>query len=382
MRAACFSLIVALLAACSSVPESDRPSPLPANTKEVAIRAAWSHQLGAWQDAPEGRLQPAMADGMVVFADGSNWLRAFDARSGKYRWELRTGIDISGGIAVAGDKLLLGTRYGEVIAYALKDGAVLWRSTLSSEVLTPPAVSGNVAVIRSGDGKLSALTLSDGKPLWSFERSVPTLSLRGTGSAVIAGDQVFAGFASGKLVALSLNDGNLLWEATVATPQGRSELERMVDVDADPLVIGDTVYAVAYQGRLVALSRDSGRVLWARDMSVYNNMTADDHALYLSDDKGAVWAIDRSSGAALWKQEKLHNRKVSAPVLFGDYVVVADYEGYLHWLSRDDGHLAGRYYVDDAGVVSAPFPVKNLLYVEGLGGGVEALRAQKSADSE
>jgi outer membrane protein assembly factor BamB len=148
------------------------------------------------------------------------------------------------------------------------------------------------------------------------------------------------------------------------------------------LVIGDTVYAVAYQGRLVALSRDSGRVLWARDMSVYNNMTADDHALYLSDDKGAVWAIDRSSGAALWKQEKLHNRKVSAPVLFGDYVVVADYEGYLHWLSRDDGHLAGRYYVDDAGVVSAPFPVKNLLYVEGLGGGVEALRAQKSADSE
>ena len=291
MRAAWLGLVVALLAACSSVPESDRPSPLPAYAKEIAISAAWSHELGAWQEAPEGRLQPVLVDGMVVLADGLDWLRAFDARSGKLRWELRTGVAIGGGIAVAGDKLLLGTRRGEVIAYALKDGS-------------------------------------------------------------------------------------LLWEATVATPQGRSELERMVDVDADPVVMGDTVYAAAYQGRVVALSRDSGRVLWARDMSVYNNMTADEHALYLSDDKGAVWAIDRGSGAALWKQEKLRNRGVSAPVLFGDYVVVADYQGYLHWLARDDGHLAGRYHVDDAGVVAAPFPVKNLLYVQGLGGGAEALRAQ------
>ncbi len=376
MRELCLGLVVVLLAACSSIPESERPSPLPSYAKDVAIKAVWSHRLGAWQEAPEDRVQPAMADGMLVIADGLDWLYAFDARSGKLRWELRSGVAIGGGITVAGNNLLLGTRRGEVIAYAVKDGALLWRTPVSSEVLTPPAVAGDVAVIRSGDGKLTALNVGDGKQLWNFERTVPTLSLRGSGSAVIVGDQVFAGFASGKLVALSLKDGSLLWEATVASPQGRSELERMVDVDADPIVIGDTVYAAAYQGRVVALSRDSGRVLWARDMSVYENMAADEHALYLSDDKGGVWAIDRGSGAALWKQEKLHNRGVSSPVLFGDYLVVADFAGYLYWLARDDGHLVGRYHVDDAGIVGAPFPVKNLLYVQGLGGGVEALRAR------
>lgn len=376
MRSVWLGVVVALLAACSSVPETERPLPLSTYSKDVEIKAAWSHDLGAWKDAPEGRVQPALADGMLVVADGADWLRAFDARSGKLRWERRTGIAITGGIGVAGELLLVGTRRGEVIAYALKDGVLQWRVTVSSEVLTPPAVADGVAIIRSGDGKLFALNVSDGKRLWVFERSEPTLSLRGVGSAAIAGDQVFAGFANGKLVALNLKDGSLLWETTIASPQGRSELERMVDVDADPLVIGDTVYAAAYQGRVVALTRSSGQVLWGRDMSVYNNMAADEHALYLSDDHGAVWALDRSSGAALWKQEKLHNRMVSAPVLFGDYLVAADFEGYLHWLARDDGRLVGRYHVDEAGIVGAPLPLENSLYALGRGGSVEALRAQ------
>ncbi len=373
MRPVWLVIVAALLAACSSGPKTERPKPLPHYSKDVTVKAAWSHKYGAWKDAPEGRVQPVLADGLLVAVDGLDWLRGFDARSGKLRWERRTGVAITGGIAQAGDVLLVGTRRGEIIAYGLKDGAVKWEKALSSEILTPPTVAGEVAVIRSGDGKVFALNIADGKRLWEFDRSVPTLSLRGTGRAVIAGDQVFVGFANGKLVALNLKDGSLLWEATVATPQGRSELERMVDVDADPLVMGDTVYAAAYQGRVVALSRDSGRVLWARDMSVYNNMAADKHALYLSDDHGAVWALDHRSGAALWKQDNLRNRRLSAPVLFGDYLVVADFEGYLHWLALDDGRLVGRYHVDDAGVVGTPFPVDNLLYVQGRDGGLEAL---------
>jgi len=376
MRSAWLGVLAALLAACTGVPESERPLPLPAYDKVVTVKAAWSHDIGAWADAPDGRVQPALSDGMLVVADGLNWLRALDARSGKLLWERRTGIAISGGIGVAGGLLVVGTRHGQVLAYALKDGALRWQAAVSSEVLTPAAAADGVIIVRTGDGKVFALNAADGKQVWMFERSVPALSLRGVGSAVIAGDQVFAGFANGKLAALSLKDGSLLWEATVANPQGRSELERMVDVDVDPVVMGDTVYAAAYQGRVVALTRSGGRELWARDLSVYNNMAADEHALYLSDDQGNVWAIDRGSGAALWKQEKLHNRSVSAPVLFGNYLVVADFQGYLHWLARDDGRLVGRYHTDDKGVAAAPLAADNLLYVLGRSGAVEALRAQ------
>ena len=376
MRVAWLGVVAVLLAACSSVPEGERPSPLPAYSKDVEVRASWSHDIGAWQEAPEGRVQPTLVDGKLVVVDGLNWLRVYDARDGELLWEKRTGIVINAGIGVAGKLLLVGTRLGQVIAYTLKDGSVQWQKALSSEILAPPAVAEGIAVIRSGDGKVFALNASDGKQLWVFERSVPTLSLRGMGSAVIADGQVFVGFANGKLVALKLKDGSLLWEATVASPQGRSELERMVDVDADPLVMGDTVYAAAYQGRAVALSRNSGRVLWARDMSVYENITADDHAVYLTDERGAVWALDRSSGAALWKQQNLRNRMVSAPVLFGGYLVVADFQGYLHWLARDDGRLVGRYHVDDAGTVGAPLATDKLLYVLGRSGSVEALRVQ------
>jgi outer membrane protein assembly factor BamB len=376
MRSAWLGVLAALLAACSGVPESERPLPLPAYDKVVTARAAWSHDIGAWKDAPEGRVHPALGDGMLVVADGLDWLRAFDARSGKLRWERRTDLAITGGIGVAGELLVVGTRHGQVLAYALKDGELRWQATVSSEVLTPPTAADGVIIVRSGDGKVFALNAADGKQLWMFERSVPALSLRGLGRAVIAGDQVFAGFANGKLAALGLKDGGLLWEATVANPQGRSELERMVDVDTDPVVMGDTVYAAAYQGRVVGLTRNSGRELWARDISAYNNMAADEHAVYLSDDQGSVWAIDRASGAALWKQEKLHNRSVSAPVLFGDYLVVADFQGYLHWLARDDGRLVGRYHVDDSGLAATPLAVGNLLYVLGRSGAVEALRAQ------
>jgi outer membrane protein assembly factor BamB len=191
---------------------------------------------------------------------------------------------------------------------------------------------------------------------------------------VISGDEVFAGLADGKLVSLNLKDGSLLWEETVATPQGRSELERMVDVDANPLVMKDTVYAVAYQGRVVALERSSGRELWSRDISSFQNMTADDHALYISDAQGDIWAFDRASGAALWKQEKLRHRGLSAPVLFDKYIVVADFQGYLHWLARDDGRLVGRYHVSDSAIVGTPFVADDRLYVLESDGAVVALR--------
>lgn len=377
MRAPWLIALTLALGACSSVPEGSRPAPLPTVTKEVDVKAAWSRSIGPWEDAPQGELRPVVADGVLYLVDGNNVLRAYDARKGRFLWQRRLSGDVSGGITAAGETLLFGTRHGEVLALSQKDGAPVWRAQVSSEVLTPPAVSEGVVVVRAGDGKLYGLEQHDGARRWVVDRPVPALTLRGIGAPVIADGVVYAGFANGKLLAVALRDGSVQWEATVATPQGRSELERMVDVDARPIVADDVVYAVAYQGRVVALARSSGRVLWSRDMSSHTDMSYDAGSLYVRDENGDVWALDRRSGAALWKQDKLHNRASSAPVIFGSDLVVADIEGYLHWLARNDGRLLARHHVGDAGMVGAPVVTDDLLYAIGADGSVFALRAHQ-----
>lgn len=377
MRRIAMLVAAALLAGCSSLPEGSRPAPLPAYAKEVDVRAAWSRSIGAWEEAPQGELRLAAAGGTVFLIDGDGVLRAHDARSGRSLWQRRLKLEVGGGITAADDMLLLGTRHAEVVALSAQDGAERWRAPVSSEVLAPPIAASGAVAVRAGDGKLYLLELADGARRWVVDRPIPTLTLRGIGRAVIADDTVYAGFANGKLLAASLRDGGVAWEATVASPQGRSELERMVDVDAAPLVDGDVVYAAAYQGRVVAFARDGGRVLWTREISSHTDLAHADGQLYVRDEGGDVWALDRRSGAALWKQDKLHNRAISAPVVFGDALVVADFEGYLHWLARSDGRLIGRYHVSDQGIVGTPQVVGDLLYVAGRDGTLYALRTRR-----
>ena len=376
-RAACLALSALLLGACASTPEGGGPAPLPAFTKEIEVKSAWSKPMRAWEGSPQGDVRPVVVGDVLFVIDGKHWLRAYQARGGKLLWERRLDTAISAGITAAGELLLLGTRQAEVLALSQKDGALVWRVPVSSEVLAPPATGEGMVVVRAGDGKLLALDLHDGARRWVVDRPVPSLTLRGIGAAVIADGGVYAGFANGKLLALSLRDGAVQWETVVAQPQGRSELERMVDVDARPLVLDDMVYAAAYHGRVVALSRANGRVLWPREVSAYSDMAYDQNTLYLCDEDGAIWALDRRTGAALWKQEQLQRRAASAPVVFGDYLVVADVEGYLHWLARDDGQLAGRYHISDQGVVGVPLVVDDLLYAVGADGGITALRARR-----
>ena len=377
MRAAWLIACVLALGACSSVPEGSRPAPLPTVTKEVEVRSAWSRPIGAWKEALPGELRPALAEGMLYLVDGHGFLRVYDTRTGRFLWQHRLSGEVSGGITIAGETLLLGTRHGEVLALSRNDGKPVWRAQVSSEVLAPPAVGEGLVVVRAGDGKLYGLEQHDGARRWVVDRPVPALTLRGIGAPVIADGVVYAGFANGKLVAVSVRDGGVQWEATVAAPQGRSELERMVDVDARPIVTEDTVYAVAYQGRVVALARDSGRVLWSRDVSSHTDMSHDVNNLYVRDEDGYVWALDRENGAALWKQDGLRNRAVSAPVIFGSDLVIADVEGYLHWLARNDGRVLTRFHVSDAGVVGAPVVADDLLYALGADGAVYALRARQ-----
>ncbi len=378
MRHGVSLLIAALLAVlqfgCAGSLQSEPPTPLTEFEREVEVRAAWSRALGAWETASQGRTEPVVMDGRLVVVDGNHRLRAFDARTGKPLWERASAEIVSGSLSSGDDLLWLGTQDAEVLGIRPDNGALAVRYPVSSEVLVAPSVAQGTVIVRSGDGKLIALNAEDGSRRWVFERSVPVLSLRGTGAAVLAERQVLAGFANGKLVSVALSDGSVQWEATVAVAQGRSELDRMVDVDADPLPTDDVVFTAAFQGRVMALTRSAGQTLWSREISVFNSLALDDDNLYLSDEDGQVWALDRRTGNALWKQDALRYRAVSAPVVYGDYLVVTDYQGYLHVLDRHEGRLIGRYRVDPAGVVGRPYAAQGLLYVIGRSGVVEAMR--------
>jgi len=268
----------------------------------------------------------------------------------------------------------VGGAEGEVVALNYRDGQEKWRVTLSSEVLAPAAVADDIVVVRTVDGRVSGLAAHDGTRLWVFSRTVPVLTLRGTSAPLIAGDRVFVGLDSGHLVALNLEDGRVLWESTIAEPKGRSELERIVDVDADPVLKGGTLYAAAAQGRVVALDADNGQIIWSREIPSTTGIAVDRAHVYVTDDESVVWCLERNSGAALWRQVALRNRGLTAPVAYGGGVVVGDQEGYLHTLNQEDGKIAGRYYLKGSPIFTAPITHGALLYAIGSSGFLSVLR--------
>ncbi|MFZ5593420.1 MAG: outer membrane protein assembly factor BamB [Pseudomonadota bacterium] len=370
------TLLALLVSGCASTPEADPPAKLEPLSNGAPVRTLWSSSFGAKMEGQLQRFAPLFENGKLYVADTQGWIASIDAASGKTLWTVETKAKISTGLAAGGALLLAGTRDAEVLALRKENGAPAWRGAVSSEVLAPPAGADGAVVVRTVDDKIFALDAKTGNRLWSYSQAVPVLTLRGTGAPVIAGDKVLVGLANGTLVALGLADGKVLWEIKVSTPQGRSELEQMVDVDANPLAADGVVYAVSFQGRLVAVSLDAGRLLWARDMSSFNDMVSDQERIYVTDSDSQIWALDRASGAALWKQDKLRARAVTAPVIQGDYVVVGDMEGYLHWLARDDGHFVARHKMKDSAIASAPVVADGVLYVRGKGGALEALQME------
>ena len=340
------------LSACGSSPSPVLP-PTPLTTIEHprSVTRLWDMRVGNGVGDNYLKVGPAVAGDRGYVADDKGQVRAFDANNGKKIWEVHLHLPVTGGVGLADNRVLVGTRRGEVVALSQNDGSVLWHTTVSSEVLAAPRGAQGVVVVRTIDGRVFGLDADTGKRDWTYDGSVPVLTLRGTSAPVIANGMVICGFDNGKLVALTLNNGTVLWETTVAVPRGRTELERIVDIDGDPVVRGNTVYVASYQGRVAAVQLDTGRMLWARDISSYAGLAVDDKKVYVTDAIGQVWALDRYAGATLWKQDKLKRRQLTAPVLDGKDVVVGDYAGYLHWLSTEDGHLVARTRVKGPGAV-------------------------------
>jgi outer membrane protein assembly factor BamB len=371
----------ALLGGCSTITGwfssesvAEPPAPLVEFQPTVEVRTLWERDIGAGSDDQAIALRPAVQRDRLAVADTRGRVQMLDARTGSPVWEVDLRLPLSAGPTLGEGLAIVGSGAGEILALEAETGALRWRTRVSSEVLSPPAIGRGVVAVRTGDGRLFGLDATSGRRLWVFERSVPVLSLRGTGAPVIAGDLVVAGFDGGRLVAASLLEGRAAWEVRLGEARGRSDLDRVSDVDASPLVVGEAVYAVASRGFVAAIELASGRPFWQREAASTAGLAADGRALYVVDDQGHVSALDRFSGRGAWQQTKLRARGLTAPALVGRYVVVGDREGYLHWLRREDGELAARQRVDKAGFYRTLEADGGVLYVYGRSGVLAALQ--------
>jgi outer membrane protein assembly factor BamB len=353
---------------------AEPPAPLVELKSTLTIEALWSEDVGSGGPKQHLKLVPVAVGDRIFTADRKGDLRAIDATTGKRIWEQDTDTAVSGGLGAGDALVLVGTSDGEVLALSQERGEIRWRSTVSSEVLASPQAAEGTVVVRTLDGKLFGLEATSGARLWVYDRQVPVLTLRGTSAPVVVSGRVIAGFDNGSLVALDLKTGKLIWETPLAQPRGRTELERMVDIDAEPVVFDEIIYAATFQGRVAAISLDSGQIDWDRDLSSYAGIGVDSDNVYLTDAESHVWALDRYSGASVWKQDKLHGRAVTAPVPLGEYIVVGDLEGYLHWMRKEDGQFAARIALDSSPITVPPLVIDDTLVALGSSGTLSAYR--------
>lgn len=377
-------LAFVLLAGCTSLtdlkrdvsermfgPEpADPPMALAEFKPKATARVVWSASVGK----AEGYSYTPAVDGSAVFAASTKGeITRLDAATGKQVWRISAGEAISGGVGAGDNLVLVGTPKGMVLAFD-QNGKALWKAKVSSEVLSAPKIANGVVVVRSGDSRIYGLSTVDGKRKWVYERATPSLSLRSNAGVALADGAAYVGFAGGKMVALKADDGKLLWEASVALPKGVTEIERIADITSVPVVDGRVVYAVAFQGRVAAVDRTNGRVLWNRDISSYNGLSADDGRVFVTHSGGAVYSLDNGSGKSYWRQGGLLNRQVSAPMPIGEYVAVGDLEGYVHFLGNDDGAFAARIQTDKSPVLAQPVYLgDSRLLVQTSDGGIYAI---------
>jgi len=301
---------------------------------------------------PGARMKPALQGKRIVYADGKGGVRALDSANGKTIWEVNLDTRLSSGVAADSRIAVVATANGEMVALSLSDGNRLWSSSITGEVLSAPVIGGGKVIVQTTDGRVLALDANNGKQLWAFERTVPSLSLRGISGPIFQQGLVVAGFASGHVVGIDSRNGRAIWERVVAYPAGRSDVERLVDVDAPPLIVGYYLFATSYQGKLAAIDLRNGQFAWSRPMSSYLSMAADARNLYVVNDQGAVMAIDQASGANVWVQNDLERRITSGLAVMGTTVVAGDYQGYIHLLRSSDGKIVGRYSMGSSPVIS------------------------------
>jgi outer membrane protein assembly factor BamB len=368
------ALSVVLLAAvaCGSKNKPDKPAPLVDFKPSLRVERQWNASVGGLPKQRLG-LDASVAGDTVYLAGPKGTVEALQIATGKLRWRRELRAPLAGGPGADTSLVVVGSEKGEVIALAATDGAVRWRTHVGAEILAAPAVAADVVVVRTVDGKLHGLASKDGSQRWLTDQQLPRLTLRGNAPPVISGDLVLAGFDNGRLVAVTLAGGATAWDTAISQARGSSELQRLVDIDSPVVTDGDDLFVVGYQGRVARLARETGQIIWAKDLSSYRGLAIDGESLFVSTAAGELVKLERSTGTELWRQSALLRRQLSAPVVSGGYVVVADIDGVVHWLKESDGSFAARQSVG-ARVTAQPLHAAGLVLVESDKGELRAFR--------
>jgi outer membrane protein assembly factor BamB len=370
------ALLVAITA-CSKDKTIDQPAKLTPVTWTLRVQRVWSASVDTKKSLPlRLHLSLAVDDGRVYAAGHKGEVIAFELASGRVAWRSHLKAPLSGGTAVGNGMVLVGTSDGQLFALDAASGKSRWSVRVNGEVLSPAAISERLIALRTVDGKLHALAPADGHELWVQQQPVPRLSLRGTASPVIAGDLVLCGFDNGKVLAVNAGDGSVQWEATITPPHGRTELERLVDIDTAVRVAGQDVYTVGFQGKVAMLAVDTGQVWWSHDASSYHSLTLDGDTIYMATADGEIAAMRTKTGAELWRQKALLHRGLTEPAALDEdnALVVGDFQGYVHFLDKATGALAARVSSGKARVSATPLVVGHMVLIVNDRGQISAFR--------
>jgi outer membrane protein assembly factor BamB len=356
--------------------EIDPPAELVDIVPKRNVRAVWSAGLGGDSENLRLALRPTVVEGTLYAASHNGDVTAIAVDTGRRLWSVRLKLPLSAGPEVAEGLVVLASTDGDIVALDATNGSQRWRKSVGSEVLARPLVANDVVVIRTVDGHVEGLAAADGAGRWSVDEQVPRLTLRGTAPPTLANDRVVAGFDNGKVLAIDPRNGDVLWDTVVNAPRGRTELERLADIDAPARVSGDDIFVVGFQGRIAMLALDSGQIWWARDASSYRGFAMDEQNLYLTNADSVVIAMRRSDGAVQWEQDTMRRRSLTAPAIDGDALVVGDFEGYLHWLDKTTGEIVARRKTDGERITNAAVTSDAGVFVQTDSGKLLAFKSQ------
>ncbi len=369
------------LAACSSVKEELKPVKLESLEPSVVFKKEWNVAAGEAQSGVYARLRPHLSEGILYTVDAEGTVTAVDAAKGKRRWRVKLDTAIGGGVGSGGALLLLGGINGDVIALNKEDGSTLWKSSVSSEVMAAPQSDGKVVIVPAIDGRVFALSADDGKRLWSYDHSIPVLTLRGNSTPLLMENSVYIGFDNGQLLKFDAESGQLRWSTRVAQPEGKTEIERLIDVDTSPVAFGPYVQAASVNGRLVAVNRGTGRISWSQDLSTYHDIAVGEGKIAVSTDESHVRLFDASSGLPLWENKALHRRNIGPPAIVDGLVVVVDHEKYMHGLDMKTGELVARRRIKGQ-VTAQPIVADEVIYIYDVRGQLSAYSLKRKKQRE
>lgn len=356
----------AVLTACHpfGTANLETPAPLVKFTPTAKVVELWRANVGTGSKDEALRFALGYDNGLVYTTDMSGDIDAINAQTGKPVWRTTISSNVVSGVGVGAGIVVVGTDDGQAVALDAKTGKQKWAVDIGNQLLAVPQIQQGIVIVKTVADSIYALDASSGRQLWSFVTSAPTLILRFGSTPQIAGDIIYSGMANGRLAALTLQMGLIRWQQQIAMPRGANDVQQMVDIDADPVLLSQHVYVATYQGSIAALNMSNGKPIWSHKLSTYTGLVADNKAVYVTDAKGYVWSFAAESGAVNWRQTKLRARGITAPISMGDYLVIADAEGYVHWINKQTGEFTARVAAQPAnGFLSKPLVVGKQVFV-------------------